>query len=275
MLDYECFATQDLQLAWQSSGHATCMHGCQVSEDNGCFRLGGYTPNPPAQPLVEAPEGTSLFCFDGSEAPDWFIQDQRRLKRGIFDCDAWEEFTGLGLHNIWHKIHSLGTYAHYDWTVRVDSDTVWIPGRLREHLGRLLAPSDLPMYLSDEGDLDRTFAVLSAPALQAYIDGYGKCAKYLDQELRNRTFLQACLDALGVSYMEDPKLLRHDVEDTQHCGDYRHVAFRLRADKLKVWNECWGEAQASSEWEEKSEARAVMKEDLLVYNADLLAAPQT
>eukprot|EP00931_Biecheleriopsis_adriatica_P048217 TRINITY_DN27862_c0_g1_i1.p1 TRINITY_DN27862_c0_g1~~TRINITY_DN27862_c0_g1_i1.p1 ORF type:complete len:691 (+),score=77.22 TRINITY_DN27862_c0_g1_i1:31-2103(+) len=36
--------------------------------------------------------------------------------------------------NMWDAVYALGHYHHYDWTVKVDPDTVLFPGRLRKSL---------------------------------------------------------------------------------------------------------------------------------------------
>lgn len=221
------------------------------------MRLGGHMPIPAAQPLVEAPPETSLFCFVGSAAPEWFMQDQQNNKRGIFDCDGWQDFPGGLPDDLWHVIHSTGKYADYHWTVRVDPDMVFFPGRLREHLGTLLAPQQVPVYLSDAGVLHQQFQVLSAPALEAYISGYDKCAQHLAEKRDGHIFFQACLDALGIEHMEDQDMLRTDVAG--HCLDWRYIVFPPQP-KLQNWNTCWGEAQGTAEGRSGEEARAVLAE---------------
>mmetsp|Transcript_11068 Transcript_11068/g.22914 ORF Transcript_11068/g.22914 Transcript_11068/m.22914 type:complete len:289 (-) Transcript_11068:98-964(-) len=188
----------------------------------------------------------SLFCFvlmlsDTYEA--LLLKEQSEQGAGVFGCDDYSVFSDtdqpLGstavrpevvpgpLHvakdprynfalntrvflRVWERVFARAAFARRDWTVKVDPDTVFLPGRLREHLRRGPSPRQRVFLVNCRFGLHGPLEVLSRPAVSALEAGLRRCraerAAGLDTEGEDM-YLAACLKLLGVRGVEDFGLL--------------------------------------------------------------------
>merc|ERR1740121_710691 len=97
-------------------------------------------------PPFPRPMGTSLFCFmvEMSNSGEVLLDFVAKSKKaGIYGCDASKVYEGHPVDarhteesfmRVWQQVFEDGKYKSYDWTVKVDPDTVWLPDRLRSRL---------------------------------------------------------------------------------------------------------------------------------------------
>jgi len=116
---------------------------------------------------------------------------------------------------VWKKVFAQRRYLSYDFVVKADVDTVFLPQLLRAHLSRHLYISRSSpatrVYMSNCQDgLRGPLEILSRGAAQAYDAGVVNCERRLRHELeadREEAFLRQCLDFLGVGRVDDFGLL--------------------------------------------------------------------
>jgi len=139
--------------------------------------------------------------------------------------------TALVWHNTdvfaraWNWIHQAGPHLTHDWTVKVDPDTVFLPGRLQRQLLDRYKPSGVfqsydtwkyldpkvPMYLvncrqwySLQGPLE----IFSQGAAEKFFAGIEACKSSLEwQGWGEDWFVEHCMDFLGVQKREGFGLL--------------------------------------------------------------------
>ncbi|CAK0877230.1 unnamed protein product, partial [Prorocentrum cordatum] len=123
--------------------------------------------------------GTSLYCFM-AVLPGSYEEQLKDLaaEKGasIFACDAssvfwtWhadktEEGSWTSVINtdvfksVWGDVKKDGQYQWHDWSVKVDPDSVFFPDRLKQHLQKLNAPKEMPIYIKNT---DEDFGFLGA-----------------------------------------------------------------------------------------------------------------
>ncbi|CAK0837068.1 unnamed protein product [Prorocentrum cordatum] len=221
----------------------------------------GAPPAAEAPPPAAAPANRSafptgsLYCFSllrdplGPEARLLDLQRQRRT--GPFGCDesaVWtlEELQGDAdwgppgggstageLARLWGHVVADGGFRSHAWTVRVDPDCVFFPGRLRWVLSGRREEAENGVYMTGCAEDDSPIQVLSRRAVEAFGEGSGRCG-----EAPGRIHLQPsggedapvhwCLSVvLGVRQVSDRRLLldsRCGARDVAGCAQ-GHVAF--------------------------------------------------
>jgi len=239
-------------------------------------RLGGSAVIPP---IVKVPAGTgmgtSLFCFTvvtpqgvvpkGVEPGyEQTIIDQTRTKQiGIFQCEASKVYEGTRVgtgdwHSIvntdifvktWKQVQADAIYQQHDWTVKVDTDAVFFPFRLKYHLEQLSPAADSALYVKN---IDFKFGfmgsleVISKKAVDIYLAGVDKCADHLGHNGGEDKFTMGCLDSLGVGHLRDNSLLNDKymsgqafhLFDVDPCVDQGNVAFHPYK-HINAWMGCW------------------------------------
>jgi len=128
----------------------------------------------------------------------------------------------------WDWMYKTGKHRNHDWTVKVDPDTVFLPGRLQKELYRRYKPSGelklkdykhfmsyldpkIPMYLvncrqwySFQGPLE----IWSEAASEKFLRGLAVCRSSLKWEQWGEDwFVAHCMDKLGVQKREGFGLL--------------------------------------------------------------------
>jgi len=125
--------------------------------------------NIPSAPSGQPAKGTHLYCIVGylpGSAEEGLLNAIRGAQGSIFRCDghdifqtssvkfvhggSWNSFVNTDVFvTMWKQVRDNGNYRHYDWTVKVDPDTVFMPDRLRWHLAQQRVPADMPVYIKN------------------------------------------------------------------------------------------------------------------------------
>jgi len=260
---YQCFAQKD--------GVAVCKTRCEAGQDGwSCERLGGYEPTAEVAKQVGEPAMTSLYCFTAANQDDPFLAKQRELQQGIYTCDGFEvvgpvdEDSHLDLYQAWARIVEIGKYAAFDWIVHVDADTVLIPGRLREGLGRAFAPRDVAaFYADDQGRIPQSLAVLSKKALEIYIRDHDACVRHedkmhVDGAVGDQAFMRSCLHALGAQFVRIKTT--GAVGEPGECKKSDFLAYHSLPSP-EEWMDCDKWARLEDQDEATLEAIATMERD--------------
>merc|ERR1712032_1325775 len=180
---------------------------------------------------------------------------------GIFACEAHQVFeswpTGtfgnadgvfsanmdVFMH-IWQQVFDGGVYESHDWTVKVDPDCVFSPGRLRPRLMGLHVKTDEAVYVRNTGvsiQFLGPIEVLSKAATK----------KLSTMHLAQRCppspnggedgWLRWCMDAEpSIGYRQDFNLLESD-NQVDTCWNHAYVAYHAFKDP-GAWNTCMDRA---------------------------------
>lgn len=147
------------------------------------------TPGPPVRILAEVIPG-SLQCNFGGEY-------NTAMNSEIF-------------YRVWQRVIDDGRYLLYDWTVKLDPDAVFLPERLRSHVGQR-NPND-PVYINncDEG-LHGPIEAISHGGMKTFGMGLQRCHDSLEHEWMTYgedVWLRRCLGMLEVQRQDDYAVLR-------------------------------------------------------------------
>jgi len=155
-------------------------------------------------------------------------------------CEMGGEF-GTALNSwifiaVWNKVIEVGRFRHHDWTVKVDPDAVWFPGKLRSHLQDHEETVNGVYINNCKYGMHGPIEVFSRNAIEAYArdakDGpdHAHCVK--DQNFGGwgeDMFMDQCLlKVLKVERDNDFFLMCEDHCDCPEwrlCGDDRYVGF--------------------------------------------------
>lgn len=233
--------------------------------------------------------GPSTFCFTLMQAGSYeqtLLQDQLSIGAGIFGCSAYSVFSNQGVTlygpqnvqtsviegapavgysstydtalntavfvKVWNKLFTENRFADYDWTVKADADTVFIPGRLVEHLrpnteGYPNGRTDAVYVLNCGLGLHGPIEVLSQKATMLFKDGgLVNCVTWRvsDWSITGEDdFMSKCWQRLGIE-----RIIDFGVLDEAHCGGTvspcmsGKVAFHPFKD-VSSWRTCLWQAQ--------------------------------
>lgn len=220
----------------------------------------------PKAPEGVLTQGTSLFCFCvvmwnhpatkafwDSEAA--LANNIKKTGRSIMGCDDHAFFQGAELNaggdassinNIdsfvqaWNHVKDDGRYLQNDWTVKVDSDAVFFPDRLRMHIQGLRTPQGSRVYLRN---INFKFHFLGAleiftkEALQTYYEKSWVCDSKVGHQGGEDYWMLSCMDGIGVDHQTDFQLLNDKYAATGNCNDPWVVGFHFYK-KVGSWNAC-------------------------------------
>lgn len=201
--------------------------------------------------VVDKSLAPSLFCYAvvlTAGVEQKLLATQLRRGTGIFGCHSYSVFSDhdvslgpggsvagtaipgeaawrgpvpgssqLVWHNTgvfaraWRRIQSDGIYKQYDWSVKVDPDTAFIPGILQRRLAEMHLNPSSPFYFvncREWWSLQGPLEVLSRSAGERFFGGIGTCESSLPwRDWGEDWFVQHCLDMLGVEKREGFDLL--------------------------------------------------------------------
>jgi len=227
---------------------------------------------PPASEQV-AVQGMSLYCFTvvtwDAPAPKPFWNSEKELALNwqneglhILQCDGhevvdgvmtpkaeWGSFSNIDMFmEVWEKIKGIGEWQNYDWTVKVDSDAVFIPSRLKDHLLKLRTPMGARVYLEN---IDFKFKfmgaieIMSKEAVRVFLELGHTCIRG-EHEGGEDSFLKGCLDGLGVDHQIDHEILRDKYAGLKGgCTDGWAVAYHYMK-KTHDWAACYNEVMCGA-----------------------------
>jgi hypothetical protein len=222
------------------------------------------------------------FCFtlvgnSKQELP--LLRAQAVVHGGVFGCSSWGIFcnpvvkpctsllnintkavrggrwhtalnTGI-FKALWAQVLSDGVWRKHAWTVKVDTDSVFLPWRMIDHVsGRFDAKKadSKVFFLNCEYGLHGPIEILSRAALQAL--GNPRKGRGMTTEKckapQEDVFLEKCLLSNGVTEIPDYNILdemacHRDRSYTVDCAKSNVVAFHPFKDE-KDWKKCWNTA---------------------------------
>eukprot|EP00746_Dinoflagellata_sp_MGD_P153943 gnl/MRDRNA2_/MRDRNA2_84550_c0_seq2.p1 gnl/MRDRNA2_/MRDRNA2_84550_c0~~gnl/MRDRNA2_/MRDRNA2_84550_c0_seq2.p1 ORF type:complete len:348 (+),score=46.24 gnl/MRDRNA2_/MRDRNA2_84550_c0_seq2:85-1128(+) len=136
---------------------------------------------------------------------------------------------------LWRHIFRQSYFSQYDWTIKVDLDTVFLPHRVRQlllsndHIERNAA-----IYLGNKDDATGSAAkaftgaieVLSRNAVKAYAEKPELCESGIDYaNISEDWYLARCLNKLGVTSVPEPRLLSENANIINLCGTQQTAAY--------------------------------------------------
>jgi len=225
--------------------------------------------------IAKAPEGvlvqgTSLFCFsvvmwhtgptqafydsEADLASNWMHKGL-----GIMQCDdhmiidgqeaptsAWGSFSNIDVFiNVWGQVQKDGRYLQHDWIVKVDTDAVFFPQRLKTRLSSLRTPQGSLAYLRNNEykfQFMGALEVMTRQALERYYEHAERCAVGGGGHSGGEDFyMKSCLEGIGVDYQADFQLLTDRYAGQDSCADGWSSCFHFLK-KVSGWNECHQQA---------------------------------
>lgn len=223
--------------------------------------LAAYAEEPSGNTYMNMPiQGGDLFCWalmlPHSNEPI-LLAMQYAERQSLFGCDQaavysnktmqiGPDFISIAAHvnleckfggefktalnkdifdTVWRKIVDDGVFKFYAWTVKVDPDAVFFPGRLKFLLPKY-TPGDKGMYLNNcpRRGLHGPLEVLSSKAVEIYVGYEDQCNTHFEKlcsgdcHWGEDMFMDQCLmKVLGVDRQNESNLL---VED--HCDPPPH-----------------------------------------------------
>lgn len=216
-----------------------------------------------AAPAGKPQAGTSTFCFAAvlpGSPEEQLLAAARERKAGIFGCSGhavyhsehceivhqgtWSSAVNTDVFiKVWEHVRDDGLYKQFDYTTKVDPDTVFFADRLQIHLQNLHAPADTPIYIKNCAvgfGFMGAIEVVSKAALFKFFGNYKDCHRTMGSFSGEDGFVKGCMDMCGVGFMTDTALLRHPWDSTP-CSDGAQVAFHPRK-TVDKWISCYSAA---------------------------------
>jgi hypothetical protein len=244
---------------------AYCTDASELEEGWSGEVIGGARDEYAVAPVApEEARGTSLYCFM-AVLPGSYEEQLKdhiaEISASIFACDAstvfWSrqaDFTSEGSWTsvvntdsfklVWGEVKQDGQYQSHDWTVKVDPDSVFFPGRLRQHLQKLNAPKETPIYIKNVPMGFGFFGAIEVFSKEAvdklFWDGVlDKCEQEVGTHSGEDGYLKGCMDMIGAGFMEDVDVLRNPSADG--CADPARVCFHAFKN-VEAWDGCFHQA---------------------------------
>jgi hypothetical protein len=145
--------------------------------------------------------------------------------------------------HVWQKVWDMNAFVNFDWTVKVDADTVFFPARLRKHAG--ITPGGV-LFLNNCGfGLHGPIEVISREAVQTFRDGNLRCQEERVTDWTQQgedDYVMKCLTLLAVPEFNDFGILSEVAcgENPSPCTSGK-VAFHPFK-TVKGWFQCANEA---------------------------------
>lgn len=133
------------------------------------------------------------------------------------DAMIWHN-TGV-FSRAYRRIQSDAFYKDYDFSVKVDADTAFIPGVLQQQLQERIVDSSVPVYFvncEQWHSLQGPLEVFTRAAGELFYGGYQQCLDGLAwRDWGEDWFMNKCLDMLGVQGWDGYEFL-----SDMWCQDY-------------------------------------------------------
>lgn len=239
------------------------------------------------------PTIASMFCFcvmrTGGYEQD-ILEVQRRHDAGIFDCDdqmvladealdlgGGSRTTAIGHVNstlgqaedatrswvnteiflrAWWNVRADGRFASFDWTVKVDPDTVLLPELLRHHLAR----RGFDSYLGETSAIFirncpvarsgfyGAVEVMSRGAIEDLLSNLDSCRDKLRfKGWGEDLFAQMCMEQNGVNAYDDFDLVADGAcrgPTPPKCSPGHPAYHPLKS--VDLWMRCWNRARTGT-----------------------------
>jgi hypothetical protein len=186
-------------------------------------------------------------------------KESELIPRGVNMNDDWRVDTDSQWQNhlntevvvhTWRQVVQDEDFRLTDWTVKVDPDCVFFPGRLRAVLGDLEeSESTFMLNCQNRQSMEAPFQVISRKAVSQYGEQWLACdqlaRQYPDQA---GVYMQSCLKLVGANSVESWSMFYTTACSKDADGaacDASHVSFwPLRS--VGSWSECQDRSLAAS-----------------------------
>lgn len=222
--------------------------------------------------------GSHFFCWalvvPWTNEVDLLLM-QQKLKKGIFECDGHEIYSDREMHiggintvkvdtdlhckmnkitltientnifrAVWRKVLDRMVWMDYEWTVKADLDSVFVPNRLLHYVQdpwiQNHAQEGNGLWLNNcWRGLHGPIEVLSRQAMQIYNNRWLQCEAVAEAKPQEDVYLQECMQTLGIWKSDMKHLLAED-----HCDHHdfwkcegNFVAYHPFKEEKK-WMEC-------------------------------------
>jgi len=179
-------------------------------------------------------------------------KDLPKVSKGMYGVNAeTSSWLNVPIFLIcWDAVIESGKVWENDFTVKLDPDTVFFPGRLgyqlKQHKGKPIYTTDCRFWGGDTvGKLFGSIEVLSQQAVGTYKGSKDTCQNLGWQGWGEDMWLQNCMDAIGVP----PMIIADWVTDGTcpeggyaDCGDPKWIAVHPKKDAGEWWD-CWKQSQ--------------------------------
>lgn len=149
----------------------------------------------------------------------------------------------------WDILVDSGHLWHYEFIVKVDPDTMFLPDVLRRHVLEYVGET---VYFANCGKyggkplLYGALEVFSQAAMKAYAANKEECKRMDWQGWGEDYYMQECMDAMGVTSVLDSLQVADDRCLGSPCNDYLKVGFHPFKD-VDSWKTCHQQADGELE----------------------------
>lgn len=135
----------------------------------------------------------------------------------------------------WRHIFSEAVFNQYDWIIKIDIDTVFLPDRVRQVLRSHDDISQNAVFFTTKGtnfdDLTGSIEILSRTAVRAYAEKPELCESGIDYHEKSEDwYLDECLkDYLKLTWVPEPRLL-NDIHQHRSVGTLSELTSNICRD---------------------------------------------
>eukprot|EP00428_Durinskia_dybowskii_P039866 CAMPEP_0170267140 /NCGR_PEP_ID=MMETSP0116_2-20130129/33493_1 /TAXON_ID=400756 /ORGANISM="Durinskia baltica, Strain CSIRO CS-38" /LENGTH=237 /DNA_ID=CAMNT_0010518289 /DNA_START=25 /DNA_END=738 /DNA_ORIENTATION=- len=149
----------------------------------------------------------------------------------------------------WERLRSSNSFEGYDFVVKVDPDTVFIPQALRHYIAQHGIPADASLYFDNCPGVWNGFygsiEVISKDAFGVFVQNIDQCKQTLQwQSWGEDLFAQKCMNSLGIMKQEAYDLAKdgnchgHGMAPACSPGMAAYHPFK----SVVEWQDCRGRA---------------------------------
>eukprot|EP00930_Biecheleria_cincta_P028859 TRINITY_DN2009_c0_g1_i1.p1 TRINITY_DN2009_c0_g1~~TRINITY_DN2009_c0_g1_i1.p1 ORF type:complete len:999 (+),score=138.72 TRINITY_DN2009_c0_g1_i1:69-3065(+) len=163
------------------------------------------------------------------------------------DPQTHQVMNTLVFRNLWRQVMDEGRWRFHDWTIKVDTDAVFFPFRLRSILRQPpyaeAGKKRTGLLLNNcNSGFQGAIEVLSKEALHTFDKSWLHCPAHPPEE---STYLVQCMAAHNVAILEARALLASEAcdqpkADYKNCSAGDFVTFHPRQ-HVDEWKACWSE----------------------------------
>lgn len=265
-MNMQCFKKNDF---W-----AACLPGCSPGR-NPLDKNESWT----CEPLGPRSQGLalkgfpSLFCFAVFRTTGYeldLLGAQQAKGAGIFACDEYSLLTADGstmigqektiafqgapivtsidntagntwlFVNAWKKVIEIGKWSNHAFTAKVDPDAVFIPEKLRWHVGPHVGER---MFIKNCPAHDMTYGALevfSYAAIGSWATRNGECNT--NNAFGEDKYMTFCMETLGVIAYTNGAVVGDKLCGTYRSCDYLPDAAFHPFKEVDSWMQCWTQA---------------------------------
>jgi len=262
-MDMQCYEKNQLWAACKQ----TCTPGKNVFDNNEEWSCKALGPRATGLALKGFP---ALYCFAVFQRWGYEIDlmnKAREKEGGVFACDEYDLLTADGtvkiwgetstqfqgapivtsvdgtagntrlFVNAWTKVVEIGKWKNHAFTVKADPDAVFLPQKLRWHLGPFVGKSmfivNCPAWNMIYGALE----VFSFAAMQTWSEQGHTCNS--PDDFGEDKYMTQCMDHLQVMRVADWGVVGDKLCGTfTDCKALSNAAFHPFKDTWS-WDDCW------------------------------------